>query len=61
MSFVILIVSLLFFTLVSGNPNFKLKSAIVNGVSLSDFNQELFGGVPFAEPPIGSLRSSPPV
>ncbi|KAL5489735.1 hypothetical protein ACEPAI_4567 [Sanghuangporus weigelae] len=56
----VLIISFLF-TFVFGNPSVKLKSTIINGVSVPDVDQEFFGGIPFAEPPVGSLRFSPPV
>lgn len=41
-------------------PLISLKNGTVTGKYLQGFNQDLYLGIPFAEPPIGSLRFLPP-
>ncbi|KAJ6484385.1 extracellular triacylglycerol lipase precursor [Mycena vitilis] len=45
--------------LVTTAPTVQLGSTIVTGAAFA--NLEFFGGIPYAEPPVGSLRLKPPV
>ncbi|KAF5310380.1 hypothetical protein D9611_012087 [Ephemerocybe angulata] len=47
-------------TLAGALPQVKLGKATVVGQDVSD-KVEFFGGIPFAEPPLGELRLKPPV
>ncbi|KAF9497593.1 lipase [Pleurotus eryngii] len=42
-------------------PQVQLGNTAIIGRSIPEFGQELFGGIPFAEPPVGQLRLSNPV
>ncbi|CAK5266237.1 unnamed protein product [Mycena citricolor] len=54
--------TLLLFALgASGAPSVKLGKTTVIGTTLPTFGQELFAGIPYAEPPIGELRFKPTV
>ncbi|CAK5266236.1 unnamed protein product [Mycena citricolor] len=44
-----------------GAPSVKLGKTTVVGTTLPTFGQELFAGIPYAEPPIGELRFKPTV
>ncbi|KAJ7908960.1 extracellular triacylglycerol lipase precursor [Mycena leptocephala] len=52
---------LLTVTGVKSAPTIKLGETTVVGRDISTLQQEFFGGIPFAEPPLGSLRLRPPV
>ncbi|KAJ7908643.1 alpha/beta-hydrolase [Mycena leptocephala] len=41
-------------------PSVIIKNGTVHGVDLPQFNQSLFLGIPYAQPPVGVLRLRPP-
>ncbi|KAG5720884.1 hypothetical protein E4T56_gene13561 [Termitomyces sp. T112] len=47
--------------LVSAAPEVTLGQTTLVGRDISGLKQDFFGGIPFAEPPIGNLRLEPPV
>ncbi|KAL5518411.1 hypothetical protein ACEPAH_93 [Sanghuangporus vaninii] len=49
-------VSLSLSALVSGAPALQVGNTKLTDASLPDLQQDLFGGIPYAEPPVGSLR-----
>ncbi|KAI9448172.1 esterase 1 [Lactarius indigo] len=42
------------------DPRIRLGGTSIIGKHLHSYNQDFFGGIPFAEPPIASLRFAPP-
>ena len=40
----------------SSSPQVKIKNGTVEGYHLGSYNQDLFLGIPFAQPPVGPLR-----
>ncbi|KAH9077320.1 esterase 1 [Lactarius deliciosus] len=46
--------------LCSHYPRVRLGGTSITGKYLRSYNQDFFGGIPFAEPPITSLRFAPP-
>ncbi|CAK5278646.1 unnamed protein product [Mycena citricolor] len=52
---------LLFALATSATPTVTLGKTSVVGRSIPTFGQEFFGGIPYAEPPLGDLRFRPPV
>ncbi|KAJ7320777.1 alpha/beta-hydrolase [Mycena albidolilacea] len=56
-----LLLAALAFTAVAGlQPSVTIKNGTVQGVDLPQFNQSLFLGIPYAQPPVGDLRLRPP-
>lgn len=42
-------------------PIVQITNGTIQGLHLETYNQDVFLGIPFAEPPLGELRFSPPV
>uniref|UniRef100_A0A8H7XNH5 Carboxylic ester hydrolase n=1 Tax=Psilocybe cubensis TaxID=181762 RepID=A0A8H7XNH5_PSICU len=42
-------------------PQVKLGNTVITGASFLESGVEFFGGIPFAQPPVGELRLKPPV
>ncbi|KAJ7643875.1 extracellular triacylglycerol lipase precursor [Roridomyces roridus] len=55
------VVTQLWWTGHSDFPAVQLRDATVVGLDIPTFRQDLFAGIPFAEPPLGNLRLKPPV
>ncbi|KAJ7820337.1 alpha/beta-hydrolase [Mycena olivaceomarginata] len=56
-----LLLAALAFTAVAGlQPSVTIKNGTVQGIDLPQFNQSLFLGIPYAQPPVGDLRLRPP-
>ncbi|KAJ7923315.1 extracellular triacylglycerol lipase precursor [Mycena leptocephala] len=47
--------------LAAASPTIRLGKTTLVGLDLPTFQQDLFAGIPFAEPPLGNLRLRPPV
>ncbi|KAJ7111474.1 extracellular triacylglycerol lipase precursor [Mycena epipterygia] len=56
-----LLTSLTPLVFVNGSPTIRLGETTLVGRDIAPLQQEFFGGIPFAEPPLGSLRLKPPV
>ncbi|KAL5532554.1 hypothetical protein ACEPAF_4328 [Sanghuangporus sanghuang] len=50
----------LYVTSALGQVEVRVKNTVIAGSPVPELQQEFFGGIPFAEPPIGSLRFAPP-
>ncbi|KAG7445246.1 esterase 1 [Guyanagaster necrorhizus] len=48
-------------TLVSSFPQVQLHRTTLVGTDITELGLDFFGGIPYAEPPLGSLRLQPPV
>ncbi|KAG7445247.1 uncharacterized protein BT62DRAFT_185168 [Guyanagaster necrorhizus] len=51
----------LYVALVSSSPRVQLHKTKVVGKAITGLEQDFFGGIPYAEPPIGPLHLQPPV
>ncbi|KAJ7034579.1 alpha/beta-hydrolase [Mycena alexandri] len=60
MSRFLLLAALAFTAVVGQQPAVTIKNGTVRGVDLPQFNQTLFLGIPYAQPPVGDLRLRPP-
>ncbi|KAJ7023451.1 extracellular triacylglycerol lipase precursor [Mycena alexandri] len=49
------------FVYTNASPTIKLGETTLVGRDIPSLGQEFFGGIPFAEPPLGNLRLRPPV
>ncbi|KAJ7216732.1 Alpha/Beta hydrolase protein [Mycena haematopus] len=56
----LLLASIAFTAVTALQPSVTIKNGTVKGVDLPQFNQSLFLGIPYAQPPIGDLRLRPP-
>ncbi|KAJ7448264.1 esterase 1 [Mycena galericulata] len=55
------VTSVAWFVSVNGAPTVQLGKTTVVGLDIPTLQQEFFAGIPYAEPPLGSLRLKPPV
>jgi acetylcholinesterase len=55
----LLLNTFLFLPLSQANPQVTIGATIITGIT--EYNQDFFGGIPFADPPTGSNRFKPPV
>ncbi|KAF9483541.1 esterase 1 [Pholiota conissans] len=55
-----LLISATLFSVALGTPQVRIGKTTLTGIESSD-GIEFFGGIPFAKPPLGSLRLQPPV
>ncbi|KAJ7124263.1 esterase 1 [Mycena epipterygia] len=56
-----LLAPLVQFVCITASPTIRLGKTTLVGVDIPTFQQDLFAGIPFAEPPLGNLRLRPPV
>ncbi|KAJ7858463.1 extracellular triacylglycerol lipase precursor [Mycena leptocephala] len=49
------------FVCINASPTIQLGGTTLAGREIAPFQQEFFGGIPFAEPPLAGLRLRPPV
>ncbi|KAJ7507037.1 extracellular triacylglycerol lipase precursor [Mycena galericulata] len=56
-----LVISVASFVSVNGAPTVQLGKTTVVGLDIPTLQQDFFGGIPYAEPPLGSLRLKAPV
>ncbi|KAJ6469341.1 alpha/beta-hydrolase [Mycena sanguinolenta] len=56
----LLLASIAFAAVTAQQPSVTIKNGTVRGVDLPQFNQSIFLGIPYAQPPIGDLRLRPP-
>ncbi|KAJ6552221.1 extracellular triacylglycerol lipase precursor [Mycena vulgaris] len=56
-----LLTSVARFVCTNAAPTIQLGKTTVVGLDIASFGQDLFAGIPFAEPPLGSLRLKPTV
>ncbi|KAJ7206504.1 extracellular triacylglycerol lipase precursor [Mycena pura] len=56
-----LLTSIARFYSVNGAPTIQLGKTTLVGREIASFEQDFFGGIPYAKPPIGDLRLRPPV
>ncbi|KAJ7436854.1 extracellular triacylglycerol lipase precursor [Mycena latifolia] len=56
-----LLTPLVQFVCVAASPAIRLGKTTLVGLDIPTFQQDLFAGIPFAEPPLGNLRLRPPV
>ncbi|KAJ7448285.1 esterase 1 [Mycena galericulata] len=55
------VTSVAWFVSVNGAPTVQLWNTTVVGLDIPTLQQDFFGGIPYAEPPLGSLRLKAPV
>ncbi|KXN82865.1 Lipase 2 [Leucoagaricus sp. SymC.cos] len=55
------VISLVLFVGAHAAPQVKIGKTTIIGRDIPTLQQEFFGGIPFAEPPLGKLRLRPPV
>ncbi|KAJ7754372.1 extracellular triacylglycerol lipase precursor [Mycena maculata] len=56
-----LLTSLVRLVCINASPTIQLGNTTLVGLAIPTFQQDLFAGIPFAEPPLGSLRLKPPM
>ncbi|KAF7338816.1 Carboxylic ester hydrolase [Mycena sanguinolenta] len=56
----LLLASIAFAAVAAQQPSVTIKNGTVKGVDLPQFNQSIFLGIPYAQPPVGDLRLRPP-
>ncbi|KAJ7766372.1 extracellular triacylglycerol lipase precursor [Mycena maculata] len=56
-----LLTSLARLVCINASPTIQLGNTTLIGLGIPTFQQDLFAGIPFAEPPLGSLRLKPPM
>ncbi|KAJ7305388.1 extracellular triacylglycerol lipase precursor [Mycena albidolilacea] len=56
-----LLAPLVQFACIAASPAIRFGKTTLVGLDIPTFQQDLFAGIPFAEPPLGDLRLRPPV